>query len=53
MEELSQCDDAQFLTCPMCNKICDLTTCKIDENGYPVHELCYAKSMKNAARDSS
>lgn len=53
MSELGQSFDPPVATCAICNKLCDLTTCKIDEDGYPVHELCYTMRMKNAERGSS
>jgi hypothetical protein len=32
-------------TCWICSKILKLETCKIDENGHPVHEVCYVAKV--------
>ncbi|MFL6443402.1 MAG: hypothetical protein ACJ713_06305 [Candidatus Sulfotelmatobacter sp.] len=49
MQELSHSYDPRSATCAICNRLCDLTSCKIDESGHPVHEHCYALSLKKAA----
>ena len=51
MQELSHSFDPRSATCAICNGLCDLTTCKTNENGDPVHEHCYAMSLTRAARD--
>ena len=53
MRELSDTFDPRSATCAICNRPCDLTTCKSDEQGHPVHEHCYATSLKKAARDGN
>jgi hypothetical protein len=47
MEELNKSSDPTFATCAICNKVCELTSCKIDEQGRPVHENCYTLKLKN------
>jgi hypothetical protein len=47
MEELNKFSDSNSATCAICNKLCELTNCKIDEQGRPVHENCYAMKLKN------
>jgi hypothetical protein len=37
-------DDSEFL-CSICFKPIQLERCKIDEDGRPVHELCYVELM--------
>jgi hypothetical protein len=32
-------------TCPLCNQLVGLETCKIDEQGRAVHEDCYARKV--------
>ena len=49
MEELNKSADRTFATCAICNKVCELTNCKIDEQGRPVHENCYALKLKSDA----
>jgi len=41
MKELSNSFDPQFAICPICDKPCELTSCKIDEDGRAIHECCY------------
>lgn len=48
MNELSESFDPRFATCAICNRLCELTNCKTDEQGEPLHEHCYASKMKNA-----
>jgi hypothetical protein len=48
MEELNKSSDPSFGTCAICNKLCELTSCKIDEQGRPVHENCYTLKLKSA-----
>jgi len=48
MNELNESFDPRFATCAICNRLCELTNCKTDEQGRPVHEHCYASKMKNA-----
>ena len=52
MQELSHSFDPRSTTCAICNCLCDLRTCKTDEDGDPVHEHCYTMSLKKAARNS-
>jgi hypothetical protein len=47
MEELNKSSDPTFATCAICNKLCELTSCKIDEQGRPVHENCYTLKLKS------
>lgn len=49
MKELSESSDPRFAPCAICNRLCELTTCKIDEEGHPVHERCYVISLNKAA----
>jgi hypothetical protein len=51
MQELSNSHDPRSATCAICNGVCDLTSCKADEQGHPVHEHCYTMKLKNAAQD--
>lgn len=51
MDELNQSFDPRFATCAICDRLCELTSCKTDEQGRPVHEHCYASKMKNDGRD--
>lgn len=51
MQELGDSFDPRSATCAICNRACDLTACKTDERGHPVHEHCYTMSIKSAARD--
>lgn len=53
MQDLSQSDDSVLARCAICNELCELTSCKTDEDGLPVHEQCYAMRMQKAARGSS
>jgi hypothetical protein len=42
--------------CSICFKPVDLTDCKIDENGRPIHETCFATKLlykSNIAHKSS
>jgi hypothetical protein len=48
MEELNKSSDPTFATCAICNKLCELTSCKIDEQGRPVHENCYTLKLTSA-----
>lgn len=36
----------QFLLCKICRQAVLLETCKIDEQGQPVHEQCYVDRVK-------
>jgi hypothetical protein len=49
MEELNKSSDPTFASCAICNKLCELTSCKIDEQGRPVHENCYTLKLKSDA----
>lgn len=51
MRELSDTFDPRSATCAICNRPCDLTTCKSDEQGHPVHEHCYTTSLKKDASE--
>ena len=51
MQELSKSFDPRSATCAICNRFCDLTTCKTDEQGHPVHEDCYTMSLTKAAQN--
>ena len=51
MQELSNSYDPRSATCAICNRLCDLTICKTNEQGLPVHERCYALSLKKAAQN--
>ena len=53
MQELSDSFDPRSATCAICNGLCDLTTCKTDERGHPVHERCYAMSLTKAPPDGN
>jgi hypothetical protein len=53
MQDLSQSDDSVLARCAICNELCELTSCKTDEDGLPVHEQCYAMRMQKPARGSS
>ncbi len=48
MDELNESFDPRFANCVICNKLCELTGCKIDEEGRPVHEHCYTAKLKSA-----
>jgi hypothetical protein len=41
------------LACWICGKAIDLNTCKTDEQGLAVHELCYATRIALKLKDSS
>jgi hypothetical protein len=49
MKELSESSDPRFVRCAICNQLCELTTCKTDEEGHPVHERCYTLSLNKTA----
>jgi len=51
MQELTASFDPRSATCAICNRVCDLTMCKTDEQGHPVHEHCYTLRFNKAARD--
>jgi hypothetical protein len=51
MQELSDSFDPRSATCAICNGLCDLKTCKIDEQGNPVHEHCYTMRLKKATQN--
>lgn len=41
------------LACWICGKQVDLTNCKVDEHGLPVHEPCYVAKMVVKSRPDS
>jgi hypothetical protein len=51
MQELSNSYDPRSATCAICNGLCDLKTCKIDEHGNSVHEHCYTMRLKKATQN--
>jgi hypothetical protein len=51
MQELSNSYDPRSATCAICNGVCDLKTCKIDEQGNSVHEHCYTMRLKKATQN--
>ena len=38
-------------TCAICNRVCDLTTCTVNEEGLPVHEHCYTSRLHKTAQN--
>ena len=52
MEELNEAFAPRFATCAICNGLCELISCKTDEQGRPVHEYCYITKVKNPGSDS-
>jgi hypothetical protein len=51
MQELSKSYDPRSAICAICHRLCDLTSCKTDEQGHPVHEQCYTMSLNKAGQD--
>jgi hypothetical protein len=50
MDELNESFDPRFSSCAICNKPCELTSCKTDEQGRPVHEYCYYLKVNHEAK---
>jgi hypothetical protein len=46
MNELNDFFGPESATCPVCGEPCELTTCKVDEDGHAVHEHCYVLKLK-------
>ena len=52
MNELNQSSEPRVVTCAICNLVCDLRSCNVDEQGRPVHEQCYTQAVEHKTLNS-